>query len=153
VRDGGGIKPDIEQKPQMSSHLAFYLQRENQLFHFANRLRGQYAEMPVVDDSIYADFCRESIAHRRDTMLILMKVNLEHDLDSLRDEVKDLLQQELELRYHFRRGLIEQSLKGDELVHSAVNLLADDRRYREILSPAPKNLSSDKKNSKGRKRK
>lgn len=148
VRDGGGIKPDIEVKPQLISNLSFYLQRENRLFHFANRLRGQYTEMPVVDDSIYADFCREVIATRRDTALKIMKINLEHDLDSLKAEIIDELQQEMELRYHFRYGMIRQTLKEDNLVKEAVQLLADDKRYKEILS-APK--QTKKKNNKSKK--
>jgi len=148
VRDGGGIKPDVEVKSQLISSLSYYLQRENRLFHFANRLRGQYSEMPVVDDSIYADFKREVIATRRDTVLKLMKIDLEHDLDSLQVEIKDELQQEMELRYHFRSGLIQQSLKGDKLVHEAVSLLGDDKRYKEILA-APK--QTKKKNNKSKK--
>jgi len=148
VRDGGGIKPDIEVKPQLVSNLTYYLQRENRLFHFTNGLRRDYEEMPVVDDSIYADFKREVIATRRDTVLKMMKIDLEHDLDSLQEEIKDELQQELELRYHFRRGMIKQTLKGDTLVHEAVELLGDDKRYKEILS-APK--QTKKKNSKSKK--
>lgn len=134
VRDGGGIKPDIEIKPQLMSNLVFYLQRENRFFHFANRLRFQNTEMPLITDSLFTDFCQEVMAHRRDTVLNLMKIDLAHDLDSLKSEIVDILQQEMQLRYHFRRGMIQQTLKGDTLSIEAARLLADDKRYRELLS-------------------
>lgn len=151
VRDGGGIKPDIEMKPQIVSNLTYYLQRENRFFHFANRLHMQYTEMPIVDDSIYHRFCKEVTETRRDTILTLMKINLEHDLDSLKSEVTEQLQMELQLRYNFRRGMIEESLKNDILIPEAVKVLTDQQRYREILS-APK-PTADKKGSKTSKNK
>lgn len=152
VRDGGGIKPDVESKVQYVSNLAFYLERENRFFHFANRLQGRYPQMPVVDDSIYAEFCREVIATKRDTVLSAMKINLEHDLDSLRADLKNELQQELELRYNFRRGYVACSLKSDTLIHEAISLLADDKRYREILaSPDKKNSTKTSTNKKKKK--
>jgi len=149
VRDGGGIKPDVERKVQYVSNLAFYLERENRFFHFANRLQGRYAEMPVVDDSIYAEFCREVVATRRDTVLSAMKIDLEHDLDSLRTDIANELQLELELRYNFRRGYVARSLKSDPLVRDAVELLADEPRYRSVLA-APSATTDKGKKKKGK---
>ncbi|MBR0037706.1 MAG: S41 family peptidase [Bacteroidales bacterium] len=150
VRDGGGIKPDVERKPQTISNLTYYLQRENRIFHFANRLRFENGTMPTLTDSMYADFCREVVNTRRDTVLKVMKINLEHDLDSLKSEVIDQINQELALRYYFRRGLIQKSLEGDTLVKEATELLADDKRYTELLS-APKVAKETKKKSKKQK--
>ena len=150
MRDGGGIKPDVERKPQTISNLTYYLQRENRIFHFANRLRFENETMPTLTDSMYADFCREVVSTRRDTVLKVMKINLEHDLDSLKSEVIDQINQELALRYYFRRGLIQKSLEGDTLVKEATELLADDKRYTELLS-ALKVAKETKKKSKKQK--
>lgn len=150
VRDGGGIKPDIDVKPQFLSNLAFYLQRENRYFHFANRLRAQNEVMPIINDSIYADFCREVTATKRDTILTLMKIDLQHDLDSLKKDIQTDLQEELQLRYNYRRGMIQERLKSDELVHEAILVLADDQRYRKILS---KPEVVDNKEAKGKSKK
>lgn len=150
VRDGGGIKPDIDVKPQFLSNLAFYLQRENRYFHFANRLRAQNEVMPIINDSIYSDFCREVIATKRDTILTLMKIDLQHDLDSLKKDIQTDLQEELQLRYNYRRGMIQERLKSDVLVHEAMLVLADDQRYRKILS---KPEVVDNKEAKGKSKK
>lgn len=152
VRDGGGIKPDVEVKPQTISNLTYYLQRENVIFHFANRLRNSNDVQPELTDSLYAEFCYEARASRKDTILTLMKIDLDHDLDSLKAEIVDLLNQELALRYRFRRGLIATSLPNDSLVQEAVAVLADDKRYAEILSAPkkeePKKAAKAKKKSK-----
>lgn len=152
VRDGGGIKPDVEVKPQTISNLTYYLQRENVIFHFANRLRNSNDVQPELTDSLYAEFCYEARASRKDTILTLMKIDLDHDLDSLKAEIVDQLNQELALRYSFRRGLIATSLPNDSLVQEAVAVLADDKRYAEILSAPkkeePKKAAKAKKKSK-----
>ena len=148
VRDGGGIKPDIEKKPETMSNVAYYLQRENRFFHFANRLQGRYAEMPQIDDSLYAEFCREVIATRRDTVLRILSVQLEHDLDSLQTSLRQMLQQELYLRYHFRRGMLQYSMPLDGLVKEAVAVLSDKKRYGEILHPTPSTKKDKKTNQK-----
>lgn len=148
VRDGGGIKPDVELKPQTISNLTYYLQRENRIFHFANYLRNHNEVQPAISDSLYAQFCDEVKATRRDTILGLMKIDLEHDLDSLKEEIVDQIDQELTLRYSFRRGLIAASLSKDELVTEAVAMLGDDKRYRSILSAPVKEEKPAKKASK-----
>ena len=134
VRDGGGIKPDIERKPQTISNLNYYLQRENRFFHYANKLHFEHDTLPEVTDSVYGDFCKYVVATRKDTILGLMNIALEHDLDSLKAEITDQLEQELELRYHYRRGMTRKSLEGDSLTKEAAILLDDDRKFREILS-------------------
>ena len=143
VRDGGGIKPDVLVEPRHPSGLEVYLHNHNFFFNFANRLRSQYDEMPVINDSLYDEFSHLVVSSR----LVIWEA-LTHDLDSLKTEVTDDLQQELELRYHYRRGLIRHSLKGDHVVHEAAAILADEERYRTLLSaPKPEGKKS-KKNKK-----
>ncbi|MCR5395013.1 MAG: S41 family peptidase [Bacteroidales bacterium] len=152
VRDGGGIKPDIEIRPDTMSHLAYYLQRELRFFHFANRVHNSYSTMPEVNDSLYADFCREVEATRRDTLLNLMHIDLKHDLDSLRTAISSLLQQELYLRYYFRRGAIQYAIGQDKVVREAAAVLGNEKRYREILSSPKLNPNNNKsKRSKSKK--
>lgn len=152
VRDGGGIKPDIEVPLQTVSDLIYYLRRENRIFHFANRLHNTLAVQPVITDSLYAEFCNEVEASRNDTILRIMNINLAHDLDSLKADVIENIEGELALRYRFRRGLIEVSLKNDNLVREAAAVLADDKRYREILSAPVKDDSKSSKKSKNKKK-
>lgn len=62
VRDGGGIRPDVEPKPEELSTLLYYLIQDMAIFDFAtefkikNRLIAP-AESFVVSDEVYAEFC------------------------------------------------------------------------------------------------
>lgn len=68
VRDGGGIRPDVELTPQKLSTLAYYLQIGNYIFDYANLYRMQHetigdAATFSITDADYADFC-ESIKNK-----------------------------------------------------------------------------------------
>jgi carboxyl-terminal processing protease len=69
VRDGGGIKPDVERKPQQISTLAYYLRAGNHIFDYATRYRATHDSIaPALDFSItdedYADFCRSMVEQK-----------------------------------------------------------------------------------------
>ncbi len=66
VRDGGGIMPDVERKPQQLSTLAYYLRAGNRIFDYATRYRAEHDTIAALEDfSItdddYADFCAEVV--------------------------------------------------------------------------------------------
>ncbi len=68
VRDGGGIRPDVELNPQKLSTLAYYLQIGNYIFDYANLYRMQHetigdAATFSITDADYADFC-ESLKNK-----------------------------------------------------------------------------------------
>lgn len=68
VRDGGGIRPDVELTPQKLSTLAYYLQMGNYIFDYANLYRMQHetigdAATFSITDADYADFC-ESLKNK-----------------------------------------------------------------------------------------
>ncbi|MCT4636121.1 MAG: S41 family peptidase [Bacteroidales bacterium] len=55
------------------------------------------------------------------------------DFITFKDEIVQMIKQEIVTRYYFRRGLIEVSLSEDKTVKEAVNVLRDPDRYKEIL--------------------
>jgi carboxyl-terminal processing protease len=69
VRDGGGIKPDVERKPQQISTLAYYLRAGNHIFDYATRYRAAHdtiapaSEFSITDED-YAEFCDSLIAQK-----------------------------------------------------------------------------------------
>ena len=64
-----------------------------------------------------------------------LKHNLDTEFDNSADDIKDLLANEIVSRYYYQRGVIVQSLKSDEGLKEALNVLADPARYRKILQP------------------
>lgn len=141
VRDGRGIKPDVELKPQVMSNMTFYLSRENEMFNYATRYHHAHATIPEVgafqlSDADYDLFKQQVMANKKDSILSLLKVDdAAHELDSLRTEIQQVLESEIVLRYYYQQGQEAQNLRFDQQVKAAAELLADADRYEAILNP------------------
>lgn len=62
VRDGGGIRPDVEPKSEELSTLLYYLIQDMAIFDFATEFKLKNKEIAgadnfVISDETYADFC------------------------------------------------------------------------------------------------
>ena len=68
--------------------------------------------------------------------------NLERDLDHFSAEIKEMIAIEVIKRYYYQRGGIIQQLKNDDDLKTAVDILTDRERYRQMLA-AP--VAADKK--------
>lgn len=60
--------------------------------------------------------------------------SLERDLEIFRDEITQLLEDEIIGRYFYEEGAIEWSVKEDEQIKKALEILNDKARYGSILS-------------------
>ncbi|MBN2633703.1 MAG: S41 family peptidase [Bacteroidales bacterium] len=63
--------------------------------------------------------------------------NLDHDLELFREEIQELLEEEILSRYFYDEGAIEWSLNEDEQVKKAVELLNSPDKYGSLLSGKP----------------
>ena len=61
--------------------------------------------------------------------------NLDQDLETAREEIKEFLSLEIAKRYYFQRGEIIQGLKKDRILDASVQLLKDPERYKKTLLP------------------
>lgn len=61
--------------------------------------------------------------------------NLDKEFDNSAEDIKLLLASEIVSRYYYQRGTIIQSIKSDEGVKKAIEVLADKERYKKILQP------------------
>ncbi len=143
VRDGGGIKPDIEKPAELLSNLEYFLILENLTFKYATYFRHVNSENRELTDNDYEDFKKMVEANKRDTIVKALKLDLMHDLDSLKVPVMNRLKADIALRYGYQKAQYKVNVENDKLVRDAVELLADDKRYRSILS-APATLKDNK---------
>ena len=143
VRDGGGIKPDIEKPAELLSNLEYFLILENLTFKYATYFRHVNSENRDLTDNDYEDFKKMVEANKRDTIVKALKLDLMHDLDSLKVPVMNRLKADIALRYGYQKAQYKVNVENDKLVRDAVELLADDKRYRSILS-APATLKDNK---------
>lgn len=61
--------------------------------------------------------------------------NLDRDLDNFSKDIKKMMAHEIIKRYYYQRGGIIQQLKDDNDLQEAVNVLNDQAKYKEMLSP------------------
>jgi carboxyl-terminal processing protease len=60
--------------------------------------------------------------------------DLNKDLITFKDEIKDLISEEILQRYYYKKGSLAYNLKADVVVKKAVEILNDKARYNKILS-------------------
>lgn len=149
VRDGGGIKPDIEKTPEIASNLEYYLVVENLVFKYATFFRHQNENNRALTDADYEDFKKFVSVNAKDTIVKALKLDLIHDLDSLRAPIQKRLEADIALRYGYQKAQYKINVENDPLVKDALAVLADDKRYREILS-APALVSGSVNNTKSK---
>jgi len=56
-----------------------------------------------------------------------------NELTLYKDQIKRMIQEEIVARHHLERGRIEAAFEHDEEVKTAIGILHDNKRYREIL--------------------
>lgn len=71
--------------------------------------------------------------------------DIDRDFDIFRDDICQLLADELATRYYHQRGSIIQSIKSDSTILRARTLLKDEAAYKKILVPEEKENNKKKK--------
>jgi carboxyl-terminal processing protease len=64
-----------------------------------------------------------------------VKASKEKDLELFKDQIKDLVQNEIISRYYFQEGRIKNAFLDDESLKSAIEVLKDTDRYNALLKP------------------
>lgn len=91
-----------------------------------------------------------------DQLALLLKHDLNHDLDNNRKHIETLLSKEIMKRYYYERGSIENSLLTDEAIDKAEAMFSKQGEYERILglngSAATTSKTAKGKDSKKRSR-
>lgn len=74
--------------------------------------------------------------------------NIDRDFDNFKEDICDLLANELVTRYYYQRGAIIQSLKSDSTILRARALIKDKEAYKQILLPKESKESKKSKKQK-----
>lgn len=61
--------------------------------------------------------------------------DLERDLENFKDDIKQMINQEIVKRYYFQKGEQIESLKNDKDVAKAIDFLVDPLQIKEIFTP------------------
>jgi carboxyl-terminal processing protease len=66
-----------------------------------------------------------------------ISTNKANDLARFKPEIKELLEQEIALRYYFQKGAIEASFDDDQDIITAMNVLNDPQKFQTLLKSNP----------------
>ena len=163
VYDGFGIEPDVEIEPQYMSNIAIALTQKFLIFDYATQYYRSHKTIAsatdfVIDDNLYADFCRylkekelsystvtervikelrevsseekynDAIEEQLKAMEAALEREKEDDMAKHRDEISEMLKSEILSRYYYDQGRIEGSLKSDPVVQRAVKELKNKNK-------------------------
>ena len=85
----------------------------------------------ALSEELYLEYMEDDIQALRLSIL----ENKKQDLSRYEEEIQKYITQDLILRKFYREGVIEQSLKNDTYIESAISILSDDTKYSSILLP------------------
>ena len=69
-----------------------------------------------------------------DALEIKMEASKTNDLERFKEQISEVIEGEIVTRYYFQNGRIEASLKHDDEVNKAVDILQDQEVYNAILN-------------------
>lgn len=78
-------------------------------------------------------YMNDSVKAQFDALAIALHHDLGHDLDNHRDEISQILAQEILKHYYFQKGQTVYALHHDKAIDTACALLLDPARYRTTL--------------------
>lgn len=79
----------------------------------------------------YGDEAGETFA----TLEKQLEHNLDKDLETFKDDIKEVLINEIVERYYYKRGLMSVNVERDECIKSAADIVTNIEEYKKILSP------------------
>lgn len=168
VRDGGGIRPDIECKLDTMPELLYSISMSKQYFDYLNKYCIEHKEIAplkdfTVSDSDFEEFKKfmsengfkyKSATNRLieelkqvakeehlynvaktqiEELEKLIAYNAERDMDAIAKDIRILIGTNIATRYFFQRGMVEQGLKDDIVLDSAINVLNNTARLKALL--------------------
>lgn len=83
-------------------------------------------------------YMTDSVSAQINVLATMLRHDPDHDFNTARPDLERLLSNEIVSRYYLRPGQIENSLRFDEGLDSAANVLNTPGRYAELLKPAKK---------------
>lgn len=79
-------------------------------------------------------YMNDSTRRELDVLEGLLKHDLGHDLDNNREDIEEILASEIIRRYYYQKGQVIETLKRDKALDTAVEVLNDKNRYKELLT-------------------
>lgn len=96
--------------------------------------------MKLLERTARFEGCYEGAKPEFEALAAKMKGGVASDLElpKNKEEIKSVLESDIVARYYFRRGVVQQQLKADKDLKTALEILTDTERYESLLKPVKK---------------
>ena len=96
--------------------------------------------MKLLERTARFEGCYEGAKPEFEALAEKMKGGVAADLElpKNKEEIKSVLESDIVARYYFRRGVVQQQLKTDKDLKTALEILTDTERYESLLKPVKK---------------
>lgn len=96
--------------------------------------------MKLLERTARFEGCYEGAKPEFEALAAKMKGGVSADLEvpKNKEEIKSVLDSDIVARYYFRRGVVQQQLKADKDLKTALEILTDTERYASLLKPVKK---------------
>lgn len=96
--------------------------------------------MKLLERTARFEGCYEGAKSEFEALAAKMKGGVVADLElpKNKEEIKSVLESDIVARYYFRRGVVQQQLKADKDLKTALEILTDTERYESLLKPVKK---------------
>ena len=96
--------------------------------------------MKLLERTARFEGCYEGAKPEFEALAAKMKGGVAADLElpKKKEEIKSVLESDIVARYYFRRGVVQQQLKADKDLKTALEILTDTERYESLLKPVKK---------------
>jgi carboxyl-terminal processing protease len=78
--------------------------------------------------------CFDAVKNEYEALKTKMMHSKKADLEKYKNEIKQLLKEEIVSRYYFQKGRIEASLAADDEIAKSIEVLNDKTKYTAILN-------------------
>jgi len=125
------IKPAKEFKLSDAEYQAFVTWVKTKDYAYTTEAEKSYQNLV---EAAKKDKTFEQIQNDLNTLKNRISKNKEADLTTFKNEIRELLEEEICARYYFEKGQAEARLDNDKEVQEAIKILQNPERYKKILS-------------------
>lgn len=90
-------------------------------------------------------YMNDETKEKLDTLAKLLTHNLDHDLNTHRQDIEEYLGAEIVGRYYYEKGKTAYQLRNDEAIKTAINIFSDSKKYNSIIKPSSTTTKQSKR--------
>ena len=137
VQTHSTISPALDFSVTEADYADFVKMVEESDFTYKRRTEEM---MKLLERTARFEGCYEGAKPEFEALAAKMKGGVAADLELPKNkgEIKSVLESDIVARYYFRRGVVQQQLKADKDLKTALEILTDTERYESLLKPVKK---------------